>query len=58
MEPDSKMGQATMAGVNLIKSYHRQLVQEALEKGYDVPEEVLKEYPELKNENLQDSTVS
>lgn len=42
------MGQATPAGMGLVKAYHRRLVREALEAGELVPERVLKDYPGLK----------
>ena len=49
MKPESKIGQMTQAGRNLIKSYHKNLVQEALNEGKNIPQEVLNDYPELQN---------
>lgn len=51
MKPESKIGQMTQAGYNLTKSYHKKLVEEALEQGKPVPEEVLIDYPDLQNKN-------
>jgi len=50
MKPTSRMGQMTDSGINLIKSYHIKLVEQALKENKAVPEEVLNDYPELKNE--------
>jgi len=36
-------------GLNANRKAHRQIVEEALEKGLPVPDEVLSEYPELKD---------
>jgi GNAT superfamily N-acetyltransferase len=47
MKPEHKMGQMTQAGIELTKAYHRDLVKQALEENKPVPEEVLKDYPEL-----------
>ena len=41
------MGQMTEAGVGLAKAHHRRMVREALAAGKPVPENVLRDYPEL-----------
>ena len=48
-KPEQKLGQMTGSGRQLAKSYHRKLIQEALEQGKPVPPEVLKDYPELQS---------
>ena len=47
MSPKSRLGQATGQGVALTRKYHKQLVQEALEEGKPVSQEVLEDYPDL-----------
>jgi len=47
MPPQSKIGQMTDAGMKLTKAYHKDLVEEAIKEGKPVPEEVLKDYPDL-----------
>jgi len=42
-----RLGQMTNAGENMSRSYHKQLVQRAIEEGKEVSEEVLKDYPDL-----------
>jgi len=51
MKPTSKIGQMTESGINLVKAHHKKLVEEALNEGKEVPQEVLNDYPELQNEN-------
>ena len=50
MKPSSRLGQATNAGINLTMKYHKELVKDALQEEKPVPEEVLKDYPDLMNE--------
>lgn len=49
-----KGGQATQAGINLSKSYHKSLVEDALAEGKQVPESVLKDYPDLTKQSYED----
>lgn len=39
-----KIGQMTESGINLTKKYHKKLIEEALKRGENVPEDILKEY--------------
>jgi hypothetical protein len=39
-----KIGQMTNQGISLTKSYHKKLIQDALNQGKYVPEDILKEY--------------
>jgi GNAT superfamily N-acetyltransferase len=43
-KPGRKMGQMTSSGVDMAKAYHKRLVREALERGDNVPQDVLDEY--------------
>jgi len=43
-KPGRKIGQMTGSGVNMTRSYHKKLVEEALRKGKNVPMETLQEY--------------
>jgi len=49
-KPERRIGQMTNAGYNMSISLHREYIKDALEKGLYVPEEVLNDYPELKNQ--------
>lgn len=42
-----KLGQSTEVGYNLVGSWHKDLIQQALSEGKSVPAKVLKEYPDL-----------
>ena len=51
-KPTRKIGQMTSAGFALTESLHKQYVIQALEKGLEVPERVLSDYPDLKRKEL------
>lgn len=52
MRPSSRLGQATNSGIALTKKYHKNLVKDALQESKPVPEEVLKDYPDLIKKEL------
>jgi hypothetical protein len=43
-KPDRKIGQMTSSGIDMTRAYHKRLVREALERGEEVPQDVLDEY--------------
>ncbi len=49
------LGQMTNAGYNLARSYHKSLVQKALNDKKSVPNEVLQDYPDLSNKEVSAS---
>ena len=49
-----RLGQATVAGYNLVGSWHKDLVEKALSEGNPVPPEVLADYPELQSKKQQE----
>ena len=53
IKPDRRMGQMTIQGTMLVRKYHKNLVKEALQEGKPVPEEVLKDYPDLVDPNIE-----
>jgi len=53
-EPSRQIGQATSMGVKMVDSLHREYVRQALTEGKKVPDEVLKDYPELKQSDVKD----
>jgi len=48
-----KIGQMTGAGKQLARSLYRRYIEEALSKGIDVSDDVLKDYPELEGNNVR-----
>jgi len=48
-KPGRKMGQMTPAGAEFARKYHKDQVRKALLEGKTVPDEVLKDYPDLRN---------
>ena len=53
LETGNKIGQMTSWGRYMTRNLHKQIVEEAIQNGKEIPEEVMKDYPDLvKNESV------